>query len=145
MAEEQTQNFASHRRYDPAWHFVALMILAIGVVVAAWHAYRHQGWYNYWMIVYTFGVVLAVARARTHTLTVQNRLIRLEMRSKIRETIPRLAPRVNELSLSQLIGLRFASDAELPDLIDRCLKGELANGEAVKKVIRDWQPDYVRA
>ncbi len=146
MASPDTQNYASHRRYDPSWHFVAFTILAVGVIGAAVHAYRQRTWYNHWMIIYTFGVLLATFRARSQTLIVQNRLIRLEMRLRLREVLPAtLAARIDDLTLSQLIGLRFASDAELPGLVDRCLSGELANGEAVKKQIKNWVPDYIRA
>ena len=146
MAETPSQNYASHRRYDFWWHGPGFLIVTIGIVAAAVHAWRHSGWFNWWMVVYAVGILLVVFRARTQTLTVQNRVIRLEMRTHLRETLPPvLAARLSELTLSQLIGLRFASNAELPGLVERCLSGELANGEAVKKAIRDWQSDFVRA
>jgi hypothetical protein len=78
--------------------------------------------------------------------TVQDRIIRLEMRLRLREVLPEaMHPRIGELSRRQLVGLRFASDRELPDLVARCLSGELNGGEAVKREIRDWQADWHRA
>ncbi len=141
------QDFKSHRRYDPAWHFVGALIITFGFIASIVHAVRHpDSYWNWFFIVYTFGILLVVARARTHTLNVQNRVIRLEMRLKLKEQLPpALAARVGELSLSQLIGLRFANDAELPALVERSLNGQLANGEAVKKEIRNWQADWLRA
>jgi hypothetical protein len=98
------------------------------------------------MVVYTVGIMLCVFRARAQTLTVQNRVIRLEMRLRLKDVLaPALAARIGELSVSQLVGLRFASDAELPALVERCLSGQLANNEAVKKEIKNWQPDWLRA
>ena len=78
--------------------------------------------------------------------SVQNRLIRLEMRLRLKDVLPAsLAKRVNELSAKQLVGLRFAGDSELQALVERCLSGELASDEAVKKQVKDWQPDWLRA
>ena len=146
MASNQPQTFATHRRFDPAWHFVGFMILLVGVIAASVHAYRQRTSFDHWMIVYTFGVLLVAFRARSQTLTVQNRVIRLEMRLRLKDVLPAaLAARAGELTLSQLIGLRFASDAELAGLVERCLSGDLANAEAVKKQIKNWIPDHVRA
>lgn len=146
MASNQPQTYATHRRYDPSWHFVGFMILLLGVIAASVHAYRQRTYYNHWMIIYTFGVLLVTFRARAQTVTVQNRVIRLEMRLRLKDVLPAaLIGRIDELQLSQLIGLRFAPDAELAGLVERCLSGELANGEAVKKQIKNWVPDYVRA
>ena len=146
MAAPASQTFANHRRYDPPWHFVGAMIVLLGVIAAAVHAYRRGGCCNWWMVVYTVGIMLCVFRARAQTLTVQNRVIRLEMRLHLKDVLaPALAARIGELSVSQLVGLRFASDAELPALVERCLSGQLANNEAVKKEIKNWQPDWLRA
>ncbi len=141
------QDFKNHRRFDPAWHFVGTVILAGGFVAAIVHAIRHDGGYwNWFFVVYTLGVALSVFRARSQTLTVQNRVIRLEMRLKLKELLsPAQASRIGELTVSQLVGLRFASDAELPGLVERCLNGQLADGEAVKKEIKNWQADWLRA
>jgi len=96
--------------------------------------------------VYAFGLLLCVWRARVQTITVQDRVIRLEMRLRLKDVLPAaLAARISELSASQLIGLRFASDPELPALVERCLSGQLANRAAVKKEIKNWQADWLRA
>ncbi len=147
MASPAAQDFKSHRRYDPMWHFVGVMIVAAGFITAIIHAIRHpeNGYWNWWFVVYTFGLLACVARARAQTLVVQNRVIRLEMRLRVASVAPALASRFDQLTVSQIVGLRFAGDAELPGLIERCLNGQLANGEAVKKEIKNWQPDWLRA
>jgi Family of unknown function (DUF6526) len=147
MASNPTQNLANHRRFDPLWHFAGAIIVSAGFIAAVVHAIRHpEGYFNWWFAVYAFGILLVVARARTQTLMVQNRVIRLEMRLRLKEVLPpALGARIGELSVSQLIGLRFASDAELPGLVERCLSGQLANAEAVKKEVKNWQADWLRA
>lgn len=147
MASNVPQNLANHRRFDPLWHFSGVLIVVAGFIVAVIHAVRHpEGYWNWWFAVYTLGILLCVGRARRHTLAVQDRVIRLEMRLRLKGVLaPALGARIDELSVSQLIGLRFASDAELPGLVERCLSGQLADREAVKKEIKNWQADWLRA
>lgn len=146
MADQGTQSYANHRRYHPMWHFFAVPILMAHILIATYHAWRFPTRWNLWTVVFAVGVFLAVAAARTQALRVQDRVIRLEMRLRLRDILPAaLAARVMELSTGQLVGLRFAADAELPGLVERCLKGELKDREAIKKEIKDWQPDFLRA
>jgi len=77
---------------------------------------------------------------------VQDRVIRLEMRLKLRGLLPPdLQPRINELTPRQLVALRFASDAELPDLVREVLAGKLATSKEIKMRVRSWQSDWLRA
>jgi hypothetical protein len=147
MAEHPPQTLKNHRRFQPAWHFFALPALLLNVVATVWHSLRHPiGYWAGWQIVVSVALLVAVAAARTQTLLVQDRLIRLEMRLRLRQVLTgALAGRITELTHRQLIGLRFAGDAELPALVERCLSGELKNDEAVKKQVKDWQPDWLRA
>jgi hypothetical protein len=56
-----------------------------------------------------------------------------------------LRPRIPEFSVAQLVALRFASDAELPDLARKVLEEKLTDRKVIKKLVRDWQADYLRA
>ena len=90
-------------------------------------------------------IACGVFVSRTMALTVQNRVIRLEMRLRLKEVLPAaLAVRIKELSVRQLIALRFAGDAELPALVERTLKGEFEKPRDIKRAITDWQPDHLR-
>ena len=97
-------------------------------------------------VVVSFGLVAGLVASRASTLVVQSRLIALEMRLRLAATLPpEMRGRISELRLKQLVGLRFAGDAELPLLMQRCLDGELTTADAVKREIRDWRPDFLRA
>jgi hypothetical protein len=146
MPQNAPQNLKSHRRWYPLYHFVASPILLLNVVAAIWQAARIPTIWNIWTGVMSIGLLATVWTARGMALIVQNRVIRLEMQLRLREVLPpALAARIGELRLSHLIGLRFAGNGEMAGLVERCLSGELANGEAVKKQIKDWQPDWLRA
>ena len=55
-----------------------------------------------------------------------------------------LHDRIDELSPSQLVALRFASDAELTELVREILAGSLKSSSAIKKRVKDWQADWLR-
>jgi hypothetical protein len=91
-------------------------------------------------------LVGGLTAARLMALKVQDRVIRLEMRLRLREVLPAdLQPRISELTPQQLTGLRFASDGELPDLVRQVLAGSLKNATDIKKAVTHWQGDYLRA
>ncbi len=99
-----------------------------------------------------FGVVLAAAFvvlvlwARQFALAVQDRVIRLEERLRYERVLPAdLQARSGELTLGQIVSLRFASDAELPALARKVLDEKLTERKAIKQLIKTWKPDYQRA
>ncbi len=142
----KTQSYSNHAMFQPAWHYVAFPASAIWFVHAALHAFRSRTAEAHWELLGSLGLVAAVWASRIMVLTAQNRIIRLEMRLRLREVLPAaLQSRIGDLSLGQLIGLRFAADAELPGLVERCLAGQLPDAKAVKQAVTDWQPDHLRA
>jgi hypothetical protein len=89
-------------------------------------------------------VVLAFL-ARLFSLGVQDRVIRMEERLRFRQVLPEdLKTRINEFTINQLVSLRFASDAELPELARRVLDERLNSRKAIKQMIQNWRADYQR-
>ncbi|HEU4721018.1 MAG TPA: DUF6526 family protein [Gemmatimonadaceae bacterium] len=143
---ETTQSYANHRRVFPLYHLFALPVLLAHVVVTLVGAVREPTAWTLWMVVVALGIAAAAVANRASTLIVQNRVIGLEMRLRLATVLPvELCQRIPELDLKQLVGLRYAGDAELPGLVERCLRGELPTADAVKRAVRQWRPDYVRA
>ena len=89
-----------------------------------------------------FAFIVTALFARVFALTAQDRVIRLEERLRMREILPaELKPRINEFTREQIIGLRFASDAELPELAATVLRDKIEKREPIKKMVKNWRPD----
>jgi hypothetical protein len=144
MAENSPQSFAHHARYDPPFHFFVLPVFGVTLIAAVYHLVRHPGLHSAWLVVFVIAAILAIFRIRLNALKVQDRLIRLEERLRLANLLdPSLRPRIPELTESQLIALRFASDAELPALALRALNEKLTSRD-IKQAIKNWRPDYFR-
>jgi hypothetical protein len=140
------QSYRNHARYLPLYHFVAAPIVTFYFVHTLVHALRDPSAPHFLEALFALGIAATAYSARLMALTVQNRVVRLEMRLRLREILPgHLAARIPELKVRQLIALRFASDAEMPALVERVLNGEFARPRDIKRAVTDWQPDYLRA
>src|SRR5208282_481211 len=136
------QSFKNHARWVPAYHFFALPMLLIYFVWSLVHAVRHVSTFAVMQCLMAAALVVAVFNARVFALAVQDRLIRLEMRLRLQQVLPaEMRVRILEFTPSQLIGLRFASDAELPQLARKVLDEKIENRTAIKKLIQNWQAD----
>lgn len=140
------QSYANHRRIFPLYHVFALPILALNVAVAIADLLDTPSWHAAWWVLVSMALVAGLLTSRASALIVQNRLVGLEMRLRLTAILPNeLRPRIGDLTLRQIIGLRFASDGEVADLVRRCIAGELATADDVKRQIKEWRPDIVRA
>ena len=141
---QQPQSLKNHAKFDPLFHFflapVALVILIATIVQMV----RQPGWYSAAHILIALWALVAAFKIRTYALKVQDRVIRLEERIRLKELAPAsFQGRIGDLTEDQLIGLRFASDGEVADLAQRALAGNW-NRKQVKEAIKNWRPDNWR-
>jgi Family of unknown function (DUF6526) len=140
------QSYQNHARWLPLYHFFVAPVLLLNVVIAAWSLVQAPGLWTLWSVVFAIALLGLGFLSRIQALTVQDRVIRLEMRLKLRQLLPPdLQPRINDLTRRQLVALRFASDAELPELVREVLAGRLASAKDIKLRVKDWQADWLRA
>lgn len=146
------QSFANHRKYVPGFHFVTFALLAINLIWALFRLFYGL------MDAGVLGVIdrvvnLAVAVAlvllawylRTFPLKAQDRVIRLEETLRLERLLPPdLRPRIGDLRPGQLVALRFASDAEIPELTRSVLEGKLKSSDEIKQQVRSWRADHFR-
>jgi uncharacterized protein DUF6526 len=146
MSETAPQTYATHRRFVPAFHFLTFGILVINLVWRVWQAFRFFSFESALGVALAVALVLLAWYTRTFALTVQDRVIRLEERLRLERLLPAdLRDRCAGLTRSQLIALRFASDEELPELVRAILAGTITGREEIKKSVRNWRADDLRA
>lgn len=89
-------------------------------------------------------VIVLISISRTYTVRLQDRIILLEMKVRCAEVLPAGHDlRLKELTTKQTVALRFASDEELGELLDRTIREKLPPRE-IKRAIRHWRPDDLR-
>ena len=151
MAEKVPQTYANHGRVDPPYHFYALPIFGIALVMTLIHFFAHithgelrDHFHDFLLILLAVALAIVVVKVRTYSLKVQDRVIRLEERLRLTQLLSEpLRSRIPELTEKQLVALRFASDGEIPKLVERTLQEKLKAAD-IKKSIQTWRPDYWR-
>lgn len=139
------QTYANHRRWWAPWHFFAMPILGVNLVVVGVQFARNPGLLTGWNVVVWIAVIVALVGARYMPLRVQDRVICMEERTRLERLLPSdLRARIPELRRRQLIAIRFAPDAEIPDLARRVFAGELKAPSEIKRAIGEWRADHLR-
>jgi hypothetical protein len=142
MAEPQS--FKSHAMYDPPFHFFLAPVGIVLLILAITDLVKHPSWMTGIHVLVIVWLIVLVFKTRIYALKVQDRVIRLEERLRLAAVLPAsLQPRIGELSIDQLIGLRFASDAELPGLVEKTLGANL-NRKQIKEAVQNWKADNWR-
>jgi uncharacterized protein DUF6526 len=143
---EQTQSYKNHTRFLPPFHFFIMPVMLVNFLNAGRHVFQQATLHNLWELVFALGLVALALFSRVQALTVQDRIIRLEERLRLRQLLPaELHPHIDTLTHRQLVALRFASDQELADLVRDVVGGQLATPKDIKQRVRNWRPDFLRA
>jgi hypothetical protein len=138
------QSYANHARYEPLFHFVLGGMLAINFAYAVRHAIAALSLDGWMQLLVATALMLMFWFVRAFPVTAQDRIIRLELRMRLRELAPDVMPRFDQLTPAQVTALRFAGDGELADLTRRVLDGKLTKASDIKQAVTDWQADHWR-
>ncbi len=145
MSEKRTQTLANHSKMVPGYHYLTPGLIVVTLLWAAWNLIRRPDLSTAIAVLFVIAVAGTTYYARVFALKVQDRLIRLEERQRMAALFPEdLRGRIDELSVSQMVALRFASDGELADLVREVLDQGIHQRTEIKKKIREWRPDYQR-
>lgn len=143
MAE---QSYSTHRQYVPLFHYVLsplLLLLLIGSLVNFYRSLGdHERIYSASLIVVVV-VALAITAflARIFALKAQDRAIRAEENLRHFSLTGKLLD--PQLTVRQVIALRFASDAEFVEVARKAAETNMAP-EEIKKAVRNWRADLHR-
>jgi len=127
------------------FHFVLAALLLLNLGYAIWCLVKDFGFDRIVYLTTAMVLVIIFFYMRAFSTGVQDRVIRVEERLRFEKLLPDdLRPRIEEFTPAQMVGLRFAGDAELPELAQRVLDENIQDREAIKKMIREWRGDYYR-
>lgn len=140
----KNQNFKNHAKLVTGFHgvlFVALVALLVGSVYHLFRTTSENLYLASLMVLIAIILILMAWYVRTFPLKAQDRAIRAEENMRHYVMTGKLLP--SDLSMSQIIALRFASDDEFLSLMEKALKEKLSAKE-IKSSIKSWKGDYYR-
>jgi hypothetical protein len=139
------QTYANHVRKLPALYVGACVVVGLDLVWQLYRAYRSPGLDAAMSVLFALAVGALAYYVRVNSLTVQNRVVRLEERLRLERLLPEeLRSRIPELTVDQLVALRFAADAEVSGLVRQVLDERLDSRDGIKRRIREWRADWLR-
>jgi hypothetical protein len=142
---DRAQSFENHARMVPAYHYVLAALVFAVLIWSVMRLVADPSLDRVMVVLLAVALILTALFARGFPMGVQDRVIRLEERLRMETILPEdLRPRIGELTTEQLIGLRFASDEELPELARRVLDGELTDRKSIKQAVKSWRADHQR-
>ena len=143
---DRTQSYANHVRWFPPFHFFVVPVLLANVLNTLRHIWLTPSLSTAFAAVVAAAILMGVVLARVMVVTVQDRVIRLEMRLRLARLLPAdLQARIPDLTPKQLVALRFAADAELTALIRDVVAGKYGTQKEIKLQVKSWQADWLRA
>jgi hypothetical protein len=138
----RAQDYAHHAHQPWLWSVGMLLWLAAAVLVSL-------GWSGFGtlypgLLLLLAALFCALLIGRVYITRLQDRIIRLEMRVRCATFLsPAQMADLERLDIKQVVGLRFASDAEIPALLDRAVREQLTPDQ-IKRAVVTWVPDRHR-
>ena len=140
------QNYGNHRQFVPIFHYVLLPVLFFTVIgsivnlVESWGDHTRLYSASLIVVLSVCGLITAFF-ARVFSLKAQDRAIRADENLRHFAMTGKLLDA--RLTVPQVVGLRFASDAEFVALAQTAAAGNLTQ-DAIKRAIKTWRPDTYR-
>jgi hypothetical protein len=140
-----TQTYATHR-HNPKLTGVGFLFLVVAAVALGLRWFNIGG-----RVMFAAGLaslmlsnLVLLLISRTYTTKLQDRIIKLEMKLRCAQVLsPAQQATLARLSAPQIIALRFASDGELPALVERADRDRLT-ADQIKRAVTTWVPDFDR-
>ena len=149
MAASEPQNFDNHI-IIPKGLIVVSFVIFVGVVCALVGLFLVKSTAGLCLIgtgtvLVGGGAIAGLVVARRYATKLQDRIIRTEMHIRLEKILPAdLQPMIPNLTIPQLVGLRFASDGEMAGLVQKVVAEKIDDRKEIKKLVKDWQGDYDR-
>ncbi|MCX6165566.1 MAG: DUF6526 family protein [Ignavibacteriae bacterium] len=140
------QNYSNHKRYVLMYHAVIFPIILILFISSIYYTIDEaiKGVSikpGLFLLLISFVLLNLFAFARIFSLKAQDRAIRAE--ENFRHYLLTAKPLDSKLTIRQIIGLRFASDEEFPELARKAAESGMSEDD-IKKAVKNWRADIYR-
>jgi len=140
-----TQTYSTHR-HPPKMTIAAFLFLVVAITGFVLRGFHIGG--RYTMALGLAGLIasifMLIGISRAYTVALQDRIIKLEMRVRCATLLsPAQQALLARIEKPQLVALRFASDEELPALLERAEREKLSANQ-IKEAVKNWVPDWDR-
>ena len=140
----KTQNYSNHAQLVPSYHYFTSPLIIALITLTSIYCFtenKNASLFNAILILLTVTIISIGLHARSFALKAQDRAIRAE--ENLRYFILTGKRLDQNLKMPQIIALRFASDEEFVELVERAIQENLSSIE-IKKAIKNWKGDYYR-
>lgn len=141
------QSYKNHARWDTDFHFFVAPVLLLNVIASGWWYGRHYSEHmrsGAWLVLVSIALFVLAVKTRMYSIKVQDRVIRLEEKMRIASLVSASElVELESLTEKQYVALRFASNAEVPELARRAVREKLAPKQ-IKEAVTSWRPDEWR-
>lgn len=137
----QEQNYQSHKRLHPLFHFIGLPLAFITFIGSLVYLVTSFSWISVLTVIASFALMVTVVLTRTYATKLQDRIIRVE--ENFRHYLLTGEPLSSRLTTGQIVALRFASDDQFPGLCQKAVNESLAPDD-IKKAVKKWRADSHR-
>lgn len=139
------QDYSSHRKFVPAFHFFTFPLLLATLIGAGINFFKSMGTPGLYsaslILALTVVVVMTFFMMRLFALKAQDRAIRAE--ENLRHYVRTGSLLDSKLTIRQIIGLRFAADEDYDELAGRAASDGTSEND-IKKAIKNWKADEYR-
>jgi hypothetical protein len=145
MRNNRIQNYKNHIHYVPLYHyltFAAMAVLIIGAIYNLITCNKNENLSAILLLLLVSTVISVSFHNRSFALKAQDRAVRAEENFRYFVVTGKRLPQ--QLSIHQIIAIRFAGDDELENLVEKAV-GQNLNPKQIKAAITNWKPDYHRA
>lgn len=140
-----TQNYANHA-HRPTMTIVGYLFLLLALVafVLRWLEIGGRSSFALGLVGIVMSLATLLAISRVYITRLQDRIIKLEMRMRAAAVLsPDQVRMLGGMTNKQIAALRFASDEEMPALVERAARENLKPDD-IKRAVKTWVPDLDR-
>lgn len=137
------QSFNNHAKRDPMFQFVLIPLCFLLLLGSMRALVRHHDLLHLGLLLMVAAILMTATKTRLYALKNQDRIIRLEEKTRLYRLMPNEPTLIESLSIDQCVGLRFASDTEVSELARRSVRENLSRKQ-IKQAVTQWRADNDR-